>query len=68
MEKAKSKEESRVEHLDQDHNTAQKGTCLMQGKQEELRCTDKTKEEDENCYVRPSDQRDGRKQVHMQGY
>ena len=33
----------------------------MRGRQEELRFTDKTKEEEENCYVRPSDQRDGGK-------
>ena len=44
----------------------------MQRKQEELRSglrfTDKMKEEDENCYVRPSDQRDGGRWVRMLGY
>ena len=47
----------------------QKGTCLMQRRQEELRFTDKTKEEVENCCVKPgaSDQRDDGKQNRGQG-
>ena len=48
---------------------AQKGTCLMEIRQEELRFTDKTKEEVENCCVKPgaSDQRDDGKQDRIQG-
>ena len=40
----------------------------MQRRQEELRFTDKAKEDNENYYGRPSDQRDGGKLVRMQGY
>ena len=58
---------ARVEHLGQYHSKGSERACLMQRRQEKLRFTDKTKK-DENCYVGPSDQRDGRKRVRMQRY